>query len=670
MSEQRASVQQESGGEQPVRQVWWRRVVNIFDQAWLNADPRALGIFRICLGLLSMYDVIRRVPYLDTFYSNEGVLSNHFTLFSAPYKYSFSALYMCSTPAEAGLFFAFSLICLACFTVGYRTTLFHLLSMACIISIHARNTLLENGGDVVLNIWWVWTFFLPLGARFSVDALRKSLSDGADRSPPQLKSSTTGSTSAIRSLAVFMVLWQLVVIYLFNTLHKSGQTWMDGTAIALTLYQDRINTPLTIWFRDGFPLIVSQIMTWGTLVIEGMAPVLLLTPIFTKWARRVAFLSLTSLHLGILLLTDVGLFSPVMIVAYLIFLHPDDISLIKSSLRRLAGPPIRVWYDDGCGVCFRLARIGSRLDRLELVQWHGSSTSVERPRELDEERFAEVTQRSILVECQASGERYEDGLAVARIACALPILRLVAWVAWVPGIRQMLDGAYRALAARRHRISEWLGYGVCQLAPVQLSGDDAAPEQPMALFWRRARVTVGTVVMLTIFAATTSQLIMENRWIKRQGVKINQPEWAKAVVQYGRIFQGWSMFAPNAPDRDGWIIIDVELPDGTRIDPQTGRAPVFIPATYPIMKWDQFWGSYSMRIAAGRNRRHRPGLIHWLRNTKVDRLELKAGQRVKSVVVWWIGDESPDPRVGGPPKEIERYVVTEWPKGTSKKRSE
>ena len=43
--------------------------------------------------------------------------------------------------------------------------------------------MLENGGDVVTNIWWVWTFS-ALGARYSVDALKKSLATGADPSPP------------------------------------------------------------------------------------------------------------------------------------------------------------------------------------------------------------------------------------------------------------------------------------------------------------------------------------------------------------------------------------------------------------------------------------------------------------------------------------------------------
>ena len=43
------------------------------------------------------------------------------------------------------------------------------------MSLHSRVTLLENGGDWMLGELTLWTAFLPLGKRFSVDAVRASL---------------------------------------------------------------------------------------------------------------------------------------------------------------------------------------------------------------------------------------------------------------------------------------------------------------------------------------------------------------------------------------------------------------------------------------------------------------------------------------------------------------
>ena len=511
-------------------------------------------------------------------------------------------------------------------------------------------------------------FFLPLGARYSVDALKKSLATGADRQPTLLRNAVPGSAIPARSLAVFMVLWQLAVIYFFNTVHKGGHTWQDGTAIAYTLYQDRINTPLALWVRDTLPLIVTQLMTWGTLVIEGLAPLLLLTPYFTKWARRIAIVTLSGLHIGIWLLTDVGLFSPTMMVSYLILIHSDDIAALRRVLRLASGQGIRVWYDDGCGVCFRLARLGARLDVLGLIEWHGRSTSDERPSGMNDDEYLEVTERTILVQNVENGTTYEEHRAIARIVAAFPGGRLVAWTSWIPGISWLEQRAYRAFADRRHRVSAWLGYGQCQLAPVGLGGASDSTPVPAHQTIKTVRFWGGAAVIAVLFTATTSQLLIENRFVKTQmGIKITQPSWARHVVQYARIFQGWSMFAPEAPKRDGWLVIDVERMDGSRVDPQTNRPPEFITATYPKMKWDQFWGSYSMRIASGRHRGYRKGMIDWLKNSKIDRLHLKKGEKIKSVVVWWIGDRSPDPRVGGPPTQTEKYVVAEWPKGHSKK---
>ncbi len=49
------------------------------------------------------------------------------------------------------------------------------LALVCVLSLHSRVTLLENGGDWMLGELALWTAFLPLGRRFSVDAVRTSL---------------------------------------------------------------------------------------------------------------------------------------------------------------------------------------------------------------------------------------------------------------------------------------------------------------------------------------------------------------------------------------------------------------------------------------------------------------------------------------------------------------
>ena len=75
---------------------------------WFEADPRALGLFRIAFGLLGMVDVIRRIPWIETFYSNTGTLSNHYNLYSPMFRENtslLSAFFTCAATPAATFFF-------------------------------------------------------------------------------------------------------------------------------------------------------------------------------------------------------------------------------------------------------------------------------------------------------------------------------------------------------------------------------------------------------------------------------------------------------------------------------------------------------------------------------------------------------------------------------------
>lgn len=639
-----------------------RRFGQTWARVWLSADPRALGLFRIVFGLLCLWDVLRRWPWIETFYANSGVLTNHFSLFRPHATHTLNLLHAFGSPGEVEVFFGVTTIALVFFTLGWHTRLAHVIAGLGVIAIHSRNILLENGGDVVMNLWWVWTFFLPLGRRFSIDALRASWK--VKEGPPGLNDRPPPDRAPVWSLAVFAVLWQLALIYFFNTVHKSGQTWMDGSALAWTLEQDRIVTPLGLWVRETWPLWPLKLMTWGTLVIEGAAPVLLLSPLATVWTRRVAFVTLTGLHAGIYLMTDVGLFSPTMVVAYLILLTPPDIELLKRALRRLAGRPVILAYDSDCGVCHASARLLARLDRLRLITFVGRDPDGPLPPGDDRARFDAEREESIIA-WEPGGDRvWMRHRAVGRCVAALPLGRLVAWVFVVPGVSWLLDKAYRAFSARRHDIGAWMGFGVCGIAQGGGGGGDDAPA-PATRFTRRLRFGLAQVVIAVIGVACLTQVLVENRYVTRTlKIRHAQPEWARMIVQYGRLFQGWSMFAPDAPTGDGWMVIDVELSDGTRIDPQTGKTPALAPLVPLAMPSGQFWGSYTSRLASGRNRRYRDGLVDWLRNDDIDRLHIPAGVAVRSVVAWWVPDRSPTPGSGAEPRMEPKQDIVRWPRGT------
>src|SRR3954464_94744 len=146
-----------------------------FEEHYCRADLRWLGFFRIVLGLLLSAQLLNCWGVARDFYTNDGILPNHFSLFRPLGRGVVSLYHAFSTLAEVNVAFALTLAIFLTFTLGYRTRLFHALSFICITSLDARNLLVENGGTVVINLLTFWALFLPLGRRLSLDALIASL---------------------------------------------------------------------------------------------------------------------------------------------------------------------------------------------------------------------------------------------------------------------------------------------------------------------------------------------------------------------------------------------------------------------------------------------------------------------------------------------------------------
>src|SRR5450755_810230 len=144
-------------------------------ESYASADPRSLGVFRMALGTLLFLDAARRYPDIEAHYANTGWLPNHFMLFRPMSDYLFSLYLACSTPGQVKVLLALQLLVDALLIVGFRTRTMHILAAILLCSLNSRNVMIENGGWVVLTLLTVWSMFLPLGRRFSVDALLRSL---------------------------------------------------------------------------------------------------------------------------------------------------------------------------------------------------------------------------------------------------------------------------------------------------------------------------------------------------------------------------------------------------------------------------------------------------------------------------------------------------------------
>lgn len=614
---------------------WGTRLLSFLRERYLAADPRWLGVHRICLGCLLMVEVIRRMYYARAFYSNDGLLPNHFSLFRPMGRNLFSIYHAFSTYAEVQVAFSLTLVAFFLFTIGYKTKLFHLISAICIVSLNNRNIFVENGGTVVVNIMTVYTLFLPMGQRFSVDAVLRSLKYKRDRSVHDLNAPDPFRTSTkVYSLMVLLFLVQWSAIYFFNTVHKDGIGWRNGTALHWFFWQDRIVTDLGIWIRENVALGPLRVMTYATLVVEGTLACLILFPFWQTWIRRLIFVLVVGLHGGIAATSRIGPFSYVMSLFPILLLGARDYAAVARWFSREVRARTVIFQADA-GLCFQVCRVLDRLDPFERLTFVDSRQSHELPQGYD-------AKAGLVVFDPERGTFYSKERALSEALRVLPLGWLYFFWPHLPVLRQL---ARKALGSRRARVraSEWWGTTTLPRAPDKAAADPARfveHKGTLRLELEKFGLGVKELIIAFLFAAVVMALIHDNRYASRR-IKLKRPEWAVKLVEYPRILQGWGMFAPEPPYEDGRLVVDGRTKDGRKLDPLTGLAPDFDPHAPDGWGHEQFWCDYHNRIRYSGNAPNRQHLREYL--LKVHQYGGKPEDQLVAFDVWWVQDQSPMP---------------------------
>ena len=607
---------------------------------YFSADARWLGAFRIGFGSLLTWDCGRRFLAAREYYSNEGFLPNHFSLFRPMGDGVFSFLHAFSTLAEVRVVIALMLLACVSFTLGYRTKLAHILAFISITSLDARDLFVENGGDVLVNLMTFLTLALPLGRRLSIDAVLASLGARQEKSAAALNDRTRPEApdNGVVSLMVMLLFVQLAAIYFFNAVHKDGVGWKNGSAIWWFLHQDRIVTRLGVFLRQHLPYPVIRSFGYSALGIEFSLPFVILFPFFRTWALRIALLLGVGLHGGIALTSRLGPFSYAMMLFYVLFLGAADAGLVARWFGREARKRT-VIFDVDCGICLFLCRVLKRLDPCARLTFVGN----DRPEAFPAGVADGLAERTVIA-VDAQGRVFTEERAVFEIGRALPFGIL--WVAWlrVPGLDRVARAAYRSVARHRVAISSFFGFGACGLGgPADEPPAGPAPERSPNT-WRATRASVVNLlregVVAAVLVGAVIQAANDNTFVNRR-MRVHRPEWLVTVVNTFRLLEGWGMFAPEPPYDDGHVVVDARTKDGRKLDPFTGELPDFDPYTATGWGHEQFWCDYNNRIRFDGhvpNRQHlRDYLRHW------HEYYGKPADELVAFDVWWVSDKSPPP---------------------------
>ena len=511
-------------------------------------DLRTLALVRVCLGTLIVADLLLRTRNFRAHYTDAGVLPRG-DLLGLLDAWQWSAhLISGSATIQAVLFICAGLVGLS-LLVGYRTRLATVLSWLFLASLHARNVNILQGGDVLLLLLLFWGIFLPLGARFSIDAA--------------LTREDTPRANTHFSAATIALLVQAMSVYFFSALLKSHENWIpNGSAVYFALHLETLATPVAHWLRE-FPTLM-QWLTWYVWYLELIGPFLMLAPFLWPRMRLVMQILFITMHIGFALNLYIGLFPYVSVTSLLAFTPGWVWDRVGTWFRTPERTGLAIYYDEGCDFCRKICLI---LRTLLLLPKPPVESAQGNP-----EIYRTMQSQDSWVVVDHIGQHHVRWQALALLFQRSPLFAPLGCVMGLKLFKGMGDRVYALVARNRAHLSpvtqRWLA-------------ERDAPGEPSFI----AQVVV-VVFMGTVFAINLKTL---------DNISFKMPEPFASIQSTARLSQRWNMFAPTPSMVEGWFVASGELSDGTPVDlyrNQIGepswKMADYLPLNYETYRWRKF----------------------------------------------------------------------------------
>lgn len=240
-------------------------------------------------AVVLLVDLLIRSQDLVAHYTDFGVAPRAMVL-QLGWEPAYWSLHMMNGtwPFQAALFVV-AAVAAAALGVGYRTRISGVVSWLLLISLQTRNPMILDGGDVYFRCVFFWCLFLPWGARWSLDSLR--------RPGPAIRS-YVGSAAIAYRLQLSLIYWMAAGL-------KTGPEWRtQGSAVYYALMLEQLTTPAAGWLLAHPGLM--RILNFATLAFEAVGPVLFwLSGPF----RLLAVIGFVGMHLGFACCMHLGVFA-------------------------------------------------------------------------------------------------------------------------------------------------------------------------------------------------------------------------------------------------------------------------------------------------------------------------------------------------------------------------
>lgn len=229
----------------------------------LGFDLRSIALFRICIGICLISDLIFKATDLNAFYTDNGILPRSI-IYSFADKWLFSLHFMSGGLWLQILLFVINLIFGILLILGYRTKLVTFICWVFLISLQNRNPAILNIGDGILRLIMFWAMFLPLNGAWSFDAVLNTQKENIKK--------------YILSCGTIGYHIQIIALFVFAAILKTKNAdWVNGYGVFYSLSQTQYTTP--IGFKVlALPIKYLKLLNFFTIYFEMYGGFLLLIP--------------------------------------------------------------------------------------------------------------------------------------------------------------------------------------------------------------------------------------------------------------------------------------------------------------------------------------------------------------------------------------------------------
>lgn len=444
-----------------------------------KADLQGLAAFRILFSATLLYDF-----FTDLLPAWKDLLGP-----GLPYAagYTVDSVFLRVFPGSLALQYLLLAVyaaALFCLLVGFRARVAAGVGFVLLSGIMARNELVTTNADVLARAFLLWSVFLPVSRRWSMDAALRGEEEGRD-------------WPLIPLLAVRT---QIALVYFCSGVFKlAGEPWLSGRAVQYSLGDHVYGTAFGARVAALLPDAALFALAWSITLFQ-----VFFTPlVYMRRTRLFAIAGAALMHVAFIALMRINIF-PFVCLSYLFILVPDawfDRLLAK---RRARLGKMKIFYDPGCAFC----RVTARLLR-ELCL---SGNVPVLPADTDPEARALLKQHNSWVVRGADGKTYLKWPAVAHVLRQNPLT-------YIFGLPQNLNALYGLIG--RHRSA------LARVTPL------------------KARTDTPPGCLAQLLCAALALVMASFSLLSLPQSKIPPPAWLQTLARNAGLNQVWSIFAPE-----------------------------------------------------------------------------------------------------------------------------